>query len=53
MGRDTRTALLDLAQELAQTRGLNAFSFHDLARGVGIRTASVHRESIRCVVLSV
>lgn len=39
---DTRTALLDLAQELAQTRGLNAFSFQDLARGVGIRTASVH-----------
>jgi TetR/AcrR family transcriptional repressor of nem operon len=38
----TRDALLDLAQELAQTRGLNAFSFQDLARGVGIRTASVH-----------
>ncbi|MGQ0723464.1 MAG: TetR/AcrR family transcriptional regulator [Candidatus Eiseniibacteriota bacterium] len=38
----TKTALLDLAQELAQTRGLNAFSFQDLARGVGIRTASVH-----------
>jgi TetR/AcrR family transcriptional repressor of nem operon len=42
MDRGTKTALLDLAQELAQTRGLNAFSFHDLARGVGIRTASVH-----------
>ena len=39
---DTKTALLDLAQELAQTRGLNAFSFQDLAKGVGIRTASVH-----------
>lgn len=39
---DTKIALLDLAQELAQTRGLNAFSFQDLARGVGIRTASVH-----------
>lgn len=38
----TREALLELAQELAQTRGLNAFSFQDLARGVGIRTASVH-----------
>lgn len=38
----TRTRLLDLAQELAQTRGLNAFSFKDLARGVGISTASVH-----------
>jgi TetR/AcrR family transcriptional repressor of nem operon len=40
--RDTKSALLDLAQELAQTRGLNAFSFQDLAQGVGIRTASVH-----------
>jgi TetR/AcrR family transcriptional repressor of nem operon len=38
----TKTALLDLAQEFAQTRGLNAFSFEDLARGVGIRAASVH-----------
>lgn len=38
----TKTALLDLAQQLAQTRGLNAFSFQDLAKGVGIRTASVH-----------
>jgi TetR/AcrR family transcriptional repressor of nem operon len=38
----TKTALLDLAQELAQTRGLNAFSFKDLAEGVGVRTASVH-----------
>lgn len=42
MVRDTRTALLDVAQELAQTRGLNAFSFQDLAKAVGIRTASVH-----------
>ena len=42
MGLDTRTALLDLAEELAQTRGLNAFSFQDLANGVGIRAASVH-----------
>lgn len=38
----TKTALLDLAQEFAQTRGLNAFSFQDLAKGVGIKTASVH-----------
>lgn len=38
----TKTALLHLAQELAQRRGLNAFSFRDLARGVGITTAGVH-----------
>lgn len=42
MPSDTRTALLDVAQALAQTRGLNAFSFQDLAKAVGIRTASVH-----------
>jgi len=38
----TRTALLDLAQDLAQTRGFNAFSYQDLAAGIGIRTASIH-----------
>lgn len=42
MTSDTRTALLDVAQALAQTRGLNAFSFQDLAKAVGIRPASVH-----------
>ncbi len=42
MATDTRTALLDLAQELAQTRGLNGFSFRNLADGLGIRTASIH-----------
>ncbi len=40
--KSTRDRLLDLAQELAQVRGLNGFSFQDLAHGVGIRTASVH-----------
>jgi TetR/AcrR family transcriptional repressor of nem operon len=39
---ETRTALLDAAQELAQTRGFNAFSFRDLSERVGIRTASIH-----------
>lgn len=38
----TRERILESARRLAQTRGLNAFSFHDLARAVGIRTASVH-----------
>jgi TetR/AcrR family transcriptional repressor of nem operon len=42
MPADTKSVLLDCAQELAQTRGLNAFSFKDLAQRVGIRTASVH-----------
>jgi TetR/AcrR family transcriptional repressor of nem operon len=38
----TRIALLDLAQDLAQTRGFHGFSYQDLAIGVGIRTASIH-----------
>ena len=39
---DTPAALLDAAQELAQTRGYNAFSYRDLAARVGITTASIH-----------
>jgi len=39
---DTREQLLDLAQELIQKRGVNAFSFQDLSDSVGIRKASVH-----------
>ncbi|MCH9649998.1 MAG: TetR/AcrR family transcriptional regulator [Deltaproteobacteria bacterium] len=40
--RDTAGALLDAAQSLVQSRGFNAFSYKDLAREVGIRTASIH-----------
>jgi TetR/AcrR family transcriptional repressor of nem operon len=39
---DRRTQLLDLAQSMIQERGYNAFSFKDLAKRVGIKTASVH-----------
>jgi TetR/AcrR family transcriptional repressor of nem operon len=38
----TRDRILDLAQRLIQSRGYNAFSFHDLAKELGIRTASIH-----------
>jgi TetR/AcrR family transcriptional regulator, transcriptional repressor for nem operon len=38
----TATQILDVAQELAQTRGYNAFSYRDLAERVGIRSASIH-----------
>jgi TetR/AcrR family transcriptional regulator, transcriptional repressor for nem operon len=41
-GRDTRTQLLDVAQALAQDVGYGGFSYHDLAREVGISTASIH-----------
>ena len=37
-----RTRLLDVAQELIQTRGFNGFSFHDLAARVRLRAPSVH-----------
>lgn len=37
-----RTRLLDIAQELVQTRGFNAFSFRDLAARVRLRAPSIH-----------
>jgi len=39
---DTKTKILDLAEELTQTRGFNGFSYIDLANGTGIKTSSVH-----------
>lgn len=37
-----RDRLIETAQELAQTVGVNAFSYRDLATRVGIRSATVH-----------
>jgi TetR/AcrR family transcriptional regulator, transcriptional repressor for nem operon len=39
---ETRDAALNVAQELLQTRGLNAFSFRDVAERVRIKAASIH-----------
>lgn len=39
---DTSERILDIVEELIQTRGYNAFSYHDVAEQVGIRTASIH-----------
>lgn len=39
---DTRTAILELAEELIRSRSFNAFSYQDIAEGIGIRKASVH-----------
>lgn len=39
---DTRELLLDVAQEFAQSRGYNSFSYKDLEVKVGIKTASIH-----------
>ena len=40
--RSTAEAILDVAQQLVQTRGYNAFSYKDIAVALGIRTASIH-----------
>lgn len=34
--------VLDAAQQMVQQRGYNAFSYHDLAHEIGIKTASIH-----------
>jgi len=42
--RENRTAerILDIAERLLQTRGFNNFSYADIAKELGITTASVH-----------
>ncbi|HSM83774.1 MAG TPA: TetR/AcrR family transcriptional regulator [Nodosilinea sp.] len=39
---DTKTQILDVAQDLIQRRGVNAMSYQDISDRVGIRKASVH-----------
>lgn len=39
---DTRSALLDLAEQLIRTRGYGGFSYADLAKSIGIAKASIH-----------
>lgn len=41
-GADTAERILDIVEELIQRRGYNAFSYHDVAARIGIRTASIH-----------
>jgi TetR/AcrR family transcriptional regulator, transcriptional repressor for nem operon len=40
--KDTRTAIMDAAQELIQRGGANAMSYQDVSDAVGIRKASIH-----------
>lgn len=42
MNRDTRTALMDLAEHSVRSRGFDGFSYADLAEAIGIRKASIH-----------
>lgn len=39
---DTRTLILDTAQDLIQRLGVNAMSYQDISQVVGIRKASIH-----------
>ena len=40
--KDTRTAILDAAQDLIQRMGANAMSYQNISDAVGIRKASIH-----------
>lgn len=55
-GNNTFHHILDVAETLVQTRGYHAFSFRDLAKQVGIKTASVHyyfptKQSLGCALV--
>lgn len=39
---ETRDRIVALAQHLIQERGVNGFSYRDLAEAIGIKTASIH-----------
>lgn len=39
---DTALKIVEVAQELVQTRGYNAFSYRDLSERIGIKTSSIH-----------
>jgi len=39
---DTRTRILDLADQFTQSKGFNGFSYLDLAAEIGIKNSSIH-----------
>jgi AcrR family transcriptional regulator len=39
---DTRQVIMDTAQAMVQAKGYNALSFRELAKAVGIKSASIH-----------
>ncbi len=39
---DTKTYILDVAQDLIQRRGFNCMSYQDISEVIGIRKASIH-----------
>ena len=55
-GNSTFHHILDVAENLVQTRGYHAFSFRDLAKEVGIKTSSIHyyfatKQSLGCALV--
>ena len=42
MGTNSRETILAAARQTAQLRGYNGLNFRDLARDVGIKSASIH-----------
>ncbi len=38
----TKDSILELADAFIHDKGFNAFSFHDISKAIGIKTASVH-----------
>ncbi len=53
MPSDTKTALLDSAENAARSRGFDGFSYADLAEEVGIRKASIHHHFATKAALSI
>lgn len=54
---DTRTRILDVAEELIQTRGYNAFSYQHISGPLGMRNAAIHyhfpsKEELGCAVIA-
>lgn len=39
---DTKSKIVDVAQDLIQRLGVNGMSYHDISQAVGIRKASIH-----------
>ena len=39
---DTKQTILEAARRVVQSRGYNALSFRELAKEVGIKSASIH-----------
>lgn len=53
MANDTKTNLLDSAEQAARTRGFDGFSYADLAADVGITKASIHHHFSNKATLAV